>query len=97
MVSALCFKHSGQGNVIGSFDLQYHGLFIIGATLVTGDKGLRIELPKRESEFLGGTIYIEQMYLTPREAKHVCELVLADLHAKGHIEGPVSGNTRGEG
>jgi hypothetical protein len=57
---------------------------------MSGNGGLWIALPQKESEQDGERKYFDLMYLTPPEAEHVRKLVLADLEAQGHIDRPVA-------
>jgi DNA-binding cell septation regulator SpoVG len=88
MISALNYKPYDSGAIRGFFDLRYHGLTIKGCRLMDGSYGLWIALPKKKGEQNGETKWFDQMYLTPPEQKHVCQLVLIDLQNQGHIQGP---------
>ena len=86
MISVLNFKPFDHGSIIGFFDLLYHGLTIKSCRLMKGTNGLWFSFPQIKAEVNGETKYIDQMFLTPPERKHVRKLVLMDLQLQGYIE-----------
>jgi DNA-binding cell septation regulator SpoVG len=86
MISVLNFKPFDRGSIMGFFDLLYHGLTIKSCRLMKGTHGLWFSFPQIKAEVNGETKYLDQIFLTPPECKHVRKLVLMDLQLQGYIE-----------
>jgi hypothetical protein len=86
MIEAMNFKVYRSGNMLGFFDLKYHGLAVRGCRLMTGPNGYWFSFPQKVYRDRNGEKrYSDFLYLTRPEHERISNLVKLELQAQGFI------------